>query len=434
MMARETTWHQSRGRLAITVGLVGTGLMLVRCVLEHRRRGVQGPSEGVPHRPVSDVLTYGPLCVGVAAQHPGDLEEFARLLRPAVQRVDLGAGTGGTHMEARGGRFDASVWLARPDGPTDRLEATLDGHLLAGERIPQVTRNLLSRLDLMVLEHERDFAHLHAGLVIVAGQGIVIPAVSGAGKSNLVAALAADGVLCTDELVTVDHSLGRLRAAYRPITLKLSSRERGRRLAPQEPAPTDDDPWLLPADAIGAGIASEVVPALIVVPDRTAGIDPPRRLMPAETLEVLIANTYDVDVSPVARLADLAWLAASVPAWRVPYAEAAEAVSLIHEILTRGDRGGVSWSMVPPATGNVAARRHPDVLGVVVGDGAILWHPKAKTVLRLDGAGAAVWEFLDGEQPIPESVEGFVADLTSHGMIAIPGGPVEVGRVDADLS
>lgn len=370
--------------------------------------------------PVRGEMLHGPFRIAVASDRPEDFDEIARVLRPAVVPLPERDDVSGSMND------DAMRLTVKPSAHANSFVGELDGRSLPGETIPGITRGLLSRLDEMLLVEERQWPHLHAALIVVQGHGVLIPAKSGSGKSNLAAALCRGNVLVTDELVTVDRLAGELRAVPRPICVKPASQSRIAILAPDEPRPDDDDVWLVPAAALGAMQGSASPPGLVIVPSRDESregravhID---SLSGAEVLEVLIAESFDVDIDPPGRLEALAWLSAQGAGWRVRYGHAVDAVAVIDDLVA-------SWSNARPAPKDWFMveelkeppnflHRHPSVLSVVIDDEAILWRPDTKAVLRLDGAGAAVWEFLDGTRPVPEFVQDFVDDLYAQGMVA----------------
>ena len=359
----------------------------------------------------SAALRHGPVEVAVAVDADADLAVVARLTRPMLAQRQPALSDDLRLLK---------LTIRRPYGDDGPVVADLDGDALHGQTIPTIVRSLYGRLTLCVVEAEPEWTHLHAGTVSVAGRGMVIPAASGSGKSNLVAALARGHEVLTDELVAYDPETDLLRASNRPVCVKSPSHDRVARLAPHEPRPDGIDPWFLPARALGGAFQSVAVPWMIVFPVRGMGEMRLERVSPSETLETLIAHGFDITVVPERSLTDLATLSSVAPAWRLVYEEAVEAAEyLVAELAGLTARPNpVAWFAVPGGT-RVGPEpcRHPASLGVVIGDGAVIWRPDTQVLIRLDGAGAAVWDHLDGRTPVPNQVADFVEQLVDHGLV-----------------
>jgi hypothetical protein len=77
------------------------------------------------------------------------------------------------------------------------------------------------QLDLLLSEAVQDRLLLHAGAVAYQGRGIILPAVSGSGKSSLtMGLLLAGGDYLSDELAVIDPATGWLSAFPKPFSVK----------------------------------------------------------------------------------------------------------------------------------------------------------------------------------------------------------------------
>jgi hypothetical protein len=155
--------------------------------------------------------------------------------------------------------------------------------LRRGLKKPVLAPDLGTAADLLVEDAERLIAHrapklvfVHAGAVVWRGRAILLPGRSGAGKSELVAALLRAGArYLSDEFAIVDPG-GRIH----PYPRRLALRRRGglERLAPE---------------AFGAKAAASPVPAAIVALLRYREGSPfrIRTISRGEAVLALLANT-----------------------------------------------------------------------------------------------------------------------------------------------
>ena len=83
---------------------------------------------------------------------------------------------------------------------------------------------IASSLNRLLLDHEPDLLHLHAGAVACGDDGVVLLGSSGSGKSTLTAYLVRSGwTYLTDEMLALEPDPLRLRPYPRPLTLKKGS-------------------------------------------------------------------------------------------------------------------------------------------------------------------------------------------------------------------
>ena len=84
----------------------------------------------------------------------------------------------------------------------------------------ELVRELASRLDFAVAEHATERVYVHAGVVALGGQAIVIPGRSLSGKTTLVAALLQAGAtFFSDEFAVIDAE-GRVWPHARPLSIR----------------------------------------------------------------------------------------------------------------------------------------------------------------------------------------------------------------------
>jgi HprK-related kinase A len=124
---------------------------------------------------------------------------------------------------------------------------------------------------------------LHAGVLERNGRAVVLPAMPGAGKSTLTAALAARGFrLLSDEFGVVDFETSCLAPLLRPIALKNESIDVIARFAPQSvigprfpKTHKGTVAHLAPAAAHVEARRETAAPGLVIFPrfDATAGVD-----------------------------------------------------------------------------------------------------------------------------------------------------------------
>lgn len=85
----------------------------------------------------------------------------------------------------------------------------------------QLFRLMEWQLDIFLSENVRDYFLLHAGVVAHQGSGIILPAISGSGKSSLTLALLLQGYhYLSDELAVINPHTGELKAFPKPFSLK----------------------------------------------------------------------------------------------------------------------------------------------------------------------------------------------------------------------
>lgn len=180
---------------------------------------------------------------------------------------------------------------------------------------------------------------LHAAAVAHGGSGVVLPGPSGAGKSTLTAALVRAGFgYLSDELVGVEVGSGRLLPYPRALTVKRGSFGV---LADLGGAAGDDaataDAWHVAPDAVRPGAASgPCPPTAVVVPRYTPGAA--ASVLPLSTDRTFLAlatSAVNLPAHGAAGTRVLARLAGTCPGYELVFADLAEAVRVLDEVLGR---------------------------------------------------------------------------------------------------
>jgi HprK-related kinase A len=182
---------------------------------------------------------------------------------------------------------------------------------------------------------------LHAGVVARDDLALVMPAVPGAGKSTLTAALAHAGWrLLSDEFGALDLDTRQLWPLIKPPVLKNRSIEVLRQFAPQAslgrvyPATRKGDVAHVapPPDAV-AGRHRPAQPFAIVLPQWQEGAE--ARLEPVAAplaCSALAFNAFNYRVCGLAGFQAVARLAREVPAWQLTYGRLPQAIECLNRL------------------------------------------------------------------------------------------------------
>lgn len=145
---------------------------------------------------------------------------------------------------------DTSEISIRVDRVGDGVRLLVDGVAVASTaRPPDIIPHLIHVLDEAVLKHLTDQRAVHAGVVLWRGRALLLPGMSHAGKSSIVAALLRQGATYfSDEYALIDAE-GKVHPYARPLMVRdgcpeqtpILAREYGARIgdAPAEPG------WIL---------------------------------------------------------------------------------------------------------------------------------------------------------------------------------------------
>lgn len=304
------------------------------------------------------------------------------------------------------------------------------------------------------LDDHPEATHLHAGAATDgSGRAVVVMGASGAGKSTMVAHLVHLGLgLVTDEQLAVLGG-GVVGGFTRPIAVKTGGEaylpgDVGTRLRSTAPAGTETH--LVPPTAFGGEHRLSGTAALLVVLERaepTGTDDGPgpseggsggssgttvrstaTPVDPAQAMELLCANNLDLVRDPADRLAHLAALAATTPMVRLGYEHSeAGALTVVDLLADAPPAPNVTWSVArsvdawPAATSiHPVLRPAPDVFTVSLGEERLLFGARSRALVRLNQAGAAVWDHLpESDGTVPFEQAELVAFLRSHHLVEL---------------
>jgi HprK-related kinase A len=204
---------------------------------------------------------------------------------------------------------------------------------------------------------------LHAGVLARDDRALVMPAVPGAGKSTLTAALAHSGWrLLSDEFGAIDMQTGEVWPLLKPPVLKNESIGVIRAFAPSavlgrvHPATRKGDVAHVapPADAVAAR-HRPARPFAIVLPHWQQGaqarLEP---VTPALACSALAYNAFNYRVCGLDGFRVVARLSREVPAWQLTYSELPDAIQCLDALYARttavaDEAAGVCGPQLAPA-------------------------------------------------------------------------------------
>jgi hypothetical protein len=233
------------------------------------------------------------------------------------------------------------TWSGPADTPVFEysLAETRNGYTFSFAGRHMVRPDLGAILDLLewyinqqVIEGLHDgVTGIHASAASRAGQLVVMPAMSGSGKSTTVAALVRAGWdYFTDELVLLDHRTLTVSAYPKPIALNTGS-------WPLFPEATgglrSEESCLVPASALGGVVAKPGPVTLVVCPQYTKGaatrLEP---LSPADVTMLIAQSTFVFNLNGAANLRATAAVARTAPGYRLIIGDLDDAVAAIDEL------------------------------------------------------------------------------------------------------
>lgn len=254
--------------------------------------------------------------------------------------------------------------LAGPSGPTVslRLDRGSHGVVLVGQGAEQRFSSAAEFLDHApsvlnrVAATTRLCLSLHAGAVrSPAGSSVVLPAVSGGGKSTLTAALVLHGWdYITDEAVGVLASPLAVIGYPKPLALDPTSRA-ALGLAPEA------RPYARPADLRDdvAVVRGRVAPATVVLPAYEPGCQASsEHLAPGAAVSAIAEHALNLVAAGQTGLDALVALAAGVPVLRLHHGGGHEAVAAVAEIVQIADAGSDGGGAIEGPRGRSAASTH----------------------------------------------------------------------------
>jgi hypothetical protein len=179
---------------------------------------------------------------------------------------------------------------------------------------------------------------LHAAAAARDGVAVVVPAVSGGGKSTFVAALVAAGFeYLSDEIVAIEPGPATIDGYHKAIALKEGSWPLIAARAPDAAiAPFMAMTRYLTPPMLGSTVAEHGSrPGLVVIPDRHVESGPTVEIHRAEALTVLAEQSFNFEDFGPTRLDLLAEIVRQSRCYRVPTANLDNAVEAISNAITR---------------------------------------------------------------------------------------------------
>ena len=245
-----------------------------------------------------------------------------------------------------------------------------------------------------------------------------------AGKSTLVAKLVAEGWrYLSDEQVGVTPD-GKILPYPRPITLRRNSWPLFDHLAHVEvPTDSDDaaDRFELSPTVLGTiDHSSPSRPTLVICPDAASEAFYVEPLTTAETLELFVRNSLDLERAADVGIEAMLALAASAPGYSVGGQDLDQKLQALVELAGKAEALGepVEHTIVADDEAGV---RVAGALGWLFIDGSgAVYELVTGALVRFDESGYRSWQSLGlAERDWPEGLagSGFVAELTEAGLL-----------------
>lgn len=269
-----------------------------------------------------------------------------------------------------------------------QLRLVEDGEVVLSPVEPSVAvATLIWRLNTLAAA-STDHVVVHAACVAAGGRGVLLPGLSGAGKSELSAACVADGLdYLSDEQAAVDLATGTLTPFPKPLDLK------GR--------------GLVSPLALGRGsVAGRATPAAIVFPCYDPeGANRREAMPPSSTLLALCRYTQNLGVVGATGFRRLADLATACPAWAQSYRSSAEGVASVRAALSGSAVTGQGTAPVIEAVPGDEA-----ITAVSFGEEIVVHEAATGAVHHLNASAAFIWRSAL-EAPGDDPVASVIADL-----------------------
>ena len=325
----------------------------------------------------------------------------------------------------------------------DEIEGTLIEGPWGTDTVPAdmfaMTDRLLARLTRHQLDRAIGEGRLHAGAVVDSdGHAALLLGKSGAGKSTLTSHLVHSGFdLLNDEQITVYRHQGLVGGFTRPVAIKPGGHDQLPPALAAQPEPAQAR--LLTVTDLNADTRHRLTarPVVSVLLGRDHELADPGQaaaepgavrieaVAPAEAFPILCTHSLDLVRKPADALADLAWMAATVPTVRLVYEEAHAAATAVTELL-----GAAPLS--PQATWTVTELEadHDDVAGaaIVAVDGTVLveidqeafvYEPLGRRLVALTGEALDLWHALPWCDEVPPALWGFIEPLEEAGIVRV---------------
>jgi hypothetical protein len=213
------------------------------------------------------------------------------------------------------------------DGANDQYRLTSSEELLfSGQLGVHCAAVLFDQVIFNLLKDKKHGVALHAGAVTAAGKTLILPGLSGSGKSNMTAWLTRNGFsYLTDELIFLtDDDYGRIIPFTRPVCIKADAVAQVKKLLKQEQLSAvleDRYGMVVPHRLLNPDFSPETAPpALILFPKYQAGSPlEMEQLSPALVSSILMTSDVNGRNLEDHGFRQLAALARTVPAFQVTY-------------------------------------------------------------------------------------------------------------------
>lgn len=374
-----------------------------------------------------------------------------------IRLIDDGTGLGHGVVEL----LDGSNAVRAADAPTPVTEADIDvtlspladidGVFIEGpwgdDTVPAsihaVADRLLTRLTHHQLDRPVSECRIHAAAVVDAqGTAALLLGHSGSGKSTLAAHLVHGGFdLLNDEQITLCRSDGSVGGFTRPVAIKAGGAG-ALPLELAELAPDPDCTWLLPIRALNPAARHRLSarPVVSVMLGRDHVLAEPGQVEarpgsvrvepvpPVEAFAMFCAHNLDLVRKPAEALADLAWLAATVPTVRLVYEDADVAANAVRQLLDDPPSSpAAEWAVSSPKPD-----QHADSLpapAIVAVDGRVLveidseafvYEPGERRLVALTADGVTLWRALPWRGVVSPELRAFAEALVEVGVVRFP--------------
>lgn len=377
-----------------------------------------------------------------------------------VRIADDGSGFGADVVELLDG--SRSVRFDDNDAPTPFTEcvievsvallAEIDGLRVEGPwgddtvaaKLHVVADRLLTRLTRHQLDRSLGECRVHAGAVAGDdGRAALLLGRSGSGKSTLTAHLVHSGLdLLNDEQITIYRVHGAVGAFTRPVAIKADgSGQLPPDLATRVAEP--DQTALLTVQDLNPDARHRLTaqPVVSVVLGRDHVLAEPGQavahpssvrlesILPAEAFSILCDNSLDLVRKPADALADLAWLAATVPTIRLVYEDADAAARAVSELLDQSPSGPESeWRVSSPDDAHDPARGDGQDPAIVAAEGTVLveidgeafvYEPIERRLVALTADGLTLWRALPWCDEVSPELRAFASALADLAVVRI---------------
>lgn len=369
--------------------------------IRHRFVGREVPVDPLPKpddRTPADweVIEYwraGPVALRIRADSGKAMREVAEVL-----------GDLATPISPVAGAHDLALLRVETDGPSDML-AYLDGDLVVtASSSPQAAQALMVVLARLATDAEPGAVHLHAALVELDSEAMLVVGPRGSGKSTLAAAAALAGATVhTDELVSLWSDRLAVTGFPRPITLR---HDMVAALALPDRSPA---PGVVPLNLLGPRATGEALtPTALVFPTRDDDAPMVQPIEPHAAMARLVLEVLDVgrDLDAVAALA------ATVPAWQIAPKVPDDGPRLLLEVAEAVAATPVAAKRARGAAGTgdlTTALQRGEARGYGFSTGGVLLGATG-VVVQLDPVGFEYWRQAHGRAPVDTVVGDLEVD------------------------